>query len=228
MKNSGVNWIDKIPADWDFKKITWLLDYNSIYPIGDGDHGLIKADDYLENGIPFIRVQNLGWGTNLQLDNIVYISEELNHRIANSTLHPNDIIFAKTGATIGKTAIIPDSLPISNTTSHVGKITVDTKYYPKFIFHYLSSKIGYKLFWDIAQMKTTRPEVGIEEFKQVRILIPRDIEEQKEISAYIEKKCEEIDNILADKQKQLDTLTEYKNSLIYEYVTGKKEVPADA
>ena len=77
-------------------------------------------------------------------------------------------------------------------------------------------------------MKTTRPEVGIEEFKQVRILIPRDIEEQKEISTYIERKCKEIDIILADKQKQLDTLTEYKKSLIYEYVTGKKEVPADA
>ncbi|MCD7746274.1 MAG: restriction endonuclease subunit S [Lachnospiraceae bacterium] len=51
------------------------------------------------------------------------------------------------------------------------------------------------------------------------------VEEQQSIANYLDCKCTEIDSILADKQKQLDTLAEYKKSLIYEYVTGKKEVP---
>lgn len=53
-------------------------------------------------------------------------------------------------------------------------------------------------------------------------LIP--IEEQMEISNYLNERCSEIDTIISDKKKQLEVITEYKKSLIYEYVTGKKEV----
>ena len=63
MKDSEIEWIGEIPADWNLIKITRLLDYNHPYPIGDGDHGLIKTDDYIDAGVPYIRVQNLGWGT---------------------------------------------------------------------------------------------------------------------------------------------------------------------
>uniref|UniRef100_UPI003D7C57FF hypothetical protein n=1 Tax=Mitsuokella sp. TaxID=2049034 RepID=UPI003D7C57FF len=93
MKDSGVDWIDEIPFNWHIVKITRILDKNHPYAIGDGDHGSIKTDQYRDSGIPFIRVQNLGWGTELNLENIVYISEDDNRQIQNSTLHPNDILF---------------------------------------------------------------------------------------------------------------------------------------
>lgn len=58
-----------------------------------------------------------------------------------------------------------------------------------------------------------------------RILIPQPpIQEQREIAEYLDKKCKEIDAILEDKNKQLEILESYKKSIIYEYVTGKKEV----
>lgn len=50
--------------------------------------------------------------------------------------------------------------------------------------------------------------------------------EQEEIANYLDQKCDEIDSIIAAKKQQLETLSEYKKSLIYEYVTGKREVPA--
>ncbi len=57
-----------------------------------------------------------------------------------------------------------------------------------------------------------------------RILIPQPpIQEQKKIAEYLDKKCAEIDEIIKNKQEQLETIEEYKKSLIYEYVTGKKE-----
>ena len=57
------------------------------------------------------------------------------------------------------------------------------------------------------------------------ILIPRPpIQEQKEIANYLDTKCAEIDEIIKNKKEQLETIEEYKKSLIYEYVTGKKEV----
>lgn len=72
MKKSGIRKLKRIPYNWNEIKITRMLDNSNSYPMGDGDHGLIKTDDYKEEGIPYIRVQNLGWGTELQLDNVIY------------------------------------------------------------------------------------------------------------------------------------------------------------
>lgn len=223
-KNSGIDWVGDVPVNWINCKITHILDYNSTYPIGDGDHGIIKANDYQEGGIPYIRVQNLTYASDLSLDNIVYISEEQNEKIKNSTLKPNDIVFAKTGATIGKTGIIPPTLKISNTTSHVGKITVSDKFDPRYIYYFLSSKIGYKQFWDIALQKTTRPELSIEEIKSIRILSPSSKKDQQQISDFLDKKCLKIENLISTKHQKISKLNDYRKSLIYEYVTGKKEV----
>lgn len=227
MKDSGIEWIGEIPKDWEFPKITHILDYTHPYPIGDGDHGTIKAENYSEEGIPFIRVQNLGFATELIMNNVVYITEKQNNGIINSTLYPNDILFAKTGATIGKVGIMPENIKKANTTSHVGKITVSEEVVPKYIFYVLSSFIGYKQFWDIALMKSTRPELSIDEIKTLHVLLPKTKEEQQQIADYLDTKCSEINSLIADKKRQLDILADYKKSLIYEYVTGKKEVPVN-
>lgn len=224
MKDSGIEWIGEIPAEWNMVKITRLLDYNVSYPIGDGDHGLISPSDYLDVGVPYLRVQNLGFGTPINDNGLVYISEETNEKIKGSILRPNDVLFAKTGATIGKTGIIPSNMPIANTTSHIGKITVSPDYNPMWILYTLSSNVGYRQFWEIAIQKTTRPELSIAEIKSIRLPMPKSSLEQEIIVNYLDKKCSEIDELIAKKTSLLSELESYKKSLIYEYVTGKKEV----
>ena len=61
------------------------------------------------------------------------------------------------------------------------------------------------------------------EFSKLLIIVP-PLPEQQAIADYLDKKCAEIDSIIADKKAQLEVLDEYKKSVIYEYVTGKKEV----
>lgn len=225
MMDSGIEWIGEIPVGWLLLRITRILDYSHPYPIGDGDHGLVKTEDYGTSGIPYIRVQNVGWATPLDLSTVVYITPEINEKIKNSILRPGDVLFAKTGATIGKTAIVPDDLPISNTTSHVGKITVDPRYSAKYVFYLLSSFVGYKQFWDIACQKTTRPELSIDETKSIRVLLPSERSEQDEIVAYLDEKTFAIDTLIRKKEQYLSELDNLKKAVIYEYVTGKKEVP---
>lgn len=220
MKDSGIEWIGEIPKDWEFPKITHVLDYTHPYPIGDGDHGTIKAENYSEEGIPFIRVQNLGFATELIMNNLVYITEKQNNGIINSTLYPNDILFAKTGATIGKVGIMPENIKKANTTSHVGKITVSEEVVPKFIFYVLSSFIGYKQFWDIALMKSTRPELSIDEIKTLHVLLPKTLVEQQQIVDYLDTKCSEIDATAEDIQKEISLLEDYKKSLIYNAISN--------
>lgn len=74
--------------------------------------------------------------------------------------------------------------------------------------------------------KRTAGQAGVNTdiLKKYPIYVP-PMEEQKEIAIYLEKKCIEIDNVIGKKKEQLETLEQYKKSLIYEYVTGKKEVP---
>lgn len=66
---------------------------------------------------------------------------------------------------------------------------------------------------------------SLDKVKNICIALPRSIQEQKEICDYLDNLCQEIDSIVAEKQNQLIALEEYKKSLIFEYVTGKKEVP---
>lgn len=222
-KNSGIEWIGEIPLDWKVSRIKYLIDPNHPYPIGDGDHGIIKADDYLDEGIPYIRVLNLTWGYGLNMDSIVYISKEMNAQIKNSELKPNDLLIAKTGATIGKTAIVPNSLPISNTTSHVGKITLPTSHDAKYFYYVLTSDIIQKQIQDISAMQSTRPELGIDGLKNMVVVVPT-ISEQQAISQYLDKHCAAVDEIIKAKNEQLSVINTQKMALIYEYVTGKKRV----
>lgn len=224
MKDSGVEWIGDIPASWSLVRIPRILDYRDAYPLGDGDHGMIKTEDYQNDGIPYIRVQNLGWGTDLLLDNVVYISEENNEKIKSSQLKPNDVLFCKTGGTIGKTGMIPEDLPISNTTSHVGKITVDPAYNARYVFYVLSSNVGYRQFWEIACQKTTRPELSISETRQIRLTWPSSREEQDRIVQHLDSVIPEYNALISEKESLIEDLKSYKKSLIYEVVTGKRRV----
>ena len=224
MKDSGIEWIGEIPRDWDITRFKYIKDNNHPYAIGDGDHGTISPSMYQDEGIPYIRVQNLGWGTKLLLDDIVYISEEANKNNSKSILHPGDLVVAKTGATIGKTAIIPNDMKQANTTSSVGKVTVSPDNSNKYYFYVLGSDVCFKQMWDKASQKSAQPGFNIIDLEN--FLIPYPIfQEQSRIASFLDSKCSEIDSIIESKQQQLATLEQYKKSLIYEYVTGKKEVP---
>lgn len=223
MKDSGIEWIGEIPIDWDVFPVKYLLDKKHPYPIGDGDHGMIKADDYLSEGIPYVRVLNLTWGDRLNLETLVYISEEMNNRIKNSELKPNDILIAKTGATIGKTAIVPESLPRSNTTSHVGKITISNDHDPMFFYYVMTSSVIQTQIQILSAMQSTRPELGIDGLRNLLVVVP-PVEKQQEIATYLNHQCAELNSAIATNASMIEKLKEYRQSVIYEAVTGKIEI----
>lgn len=89
-------------------------------------------------------------------------------------------------------------------------------------FHYLLHVYDVmKVFYNMGN--GVRQGLNYSEFAKLMLIAP-SFDEQQEITDYLDKKCSEIDTIISDKKKQLEVITEYKKSLIYEYVTGKKEV----
>lgn len=81
-----------------------------------------------------------------------------------------------------------------------------------------------KVFYNMGN--GVRQGLNYSEFSRLMVYFPLP-NEQKEIVEYLNTKCAEIDDVIVDKKKQLETLEQYKKSLVYEYVTGKKEVLND-
>lgn len=218
-KDSGIPWIGEIPSDWEVVPIKRVKDKTHPYPIGDGDHGSIKPDDYRDEGIPYIRVQNMSWGGPIIMDNIAYISEEVNAMNRKSELHPNDILVAKTGATIGKTCIIPENMLKANTTSSVGKVTVGKDFSSKFVFYLLGSEVCIRQMWLKAGQKSAQPGFNIDELVDFKIPISKDFSTQQRIADYLDRKCAEIDELAALQETMIAELKRYKQSVITEAVT---------
>ncbi len=84
------------------------------------------------------------------------------------------------------------------------------------------NKIFYSLGQGVSNLGRWRLQTS--SFNNFKVPVPPKAE-QDEIADYLDSKCSEIDTLIADKKRQLDILADYKKSLIYEYVTGKKEVP---
>ena len=118
---------------------------------------------------------------------------------------------------------MPDSLPVSNTTSHVGKITLANVHDAKYFYYVMTSSIVQKQIQDISAMQSTRPELGIEGLKNLILTVP-PFDIQQHIARFLDDHCAKIDRVLHEKGKQLSVIKQHKKSLIYEYVTGKKRV----
>lgn len=203
-------------------KLKYLTSLKDPYPIGDGDHGQIKPDDYLDEGIPYIRVQNLSFSNKIDNEGMVFISDRINKKNSKSILKPNDILVAKTGATIGKAAVLPESIKIANTTSSVGKITVDRdKADPNYVYFCIASDPIQKKIWEIASTKSAQPGFNIEDIKEFKIY-KRTIENQIEIANFLTAKCSAIEDMIKKEEDCIDYLRKYKISAIDSYCVDDK------
>jgi len=219
-KDSDIEWIGEIPEHWLVRRIKDLVNPYKYYQVGDGDHGSITPDMHLPEGeIPYIRVQNLTWLGSILDEGLVYISRETQQNNLKSKLLPNDILIAKTGATIGKIGIIPLSMKEANTTSSVGKLTVDIKYFlPKYILYVFMSKQITEQIWRDASQKSAQPGFNIDDLVDFKIVVPR-LEEQKNIVFYLDKKTAQIDDLITKKERMSELLKEERTAIINNAVT---------
>ena len=184
---SGERYISTLSLNTEFKMVSLneISDPNHPYPIGDGDHGQIKSTFYQNEGIPYIRVGDMDWNGNISLNKIVYISREVHNQNKKSHLFPGDILISKTGATIGKVAIIPEHIKESNTTASVGKVSINKLLAnSKYVANIMMSKPFNKIIWSVSQ-KSAQPGFNIKDLKEFKIPLP-PLSIQEEIVTEIE------------------------------------------
>lgn len=170
--------------NWKEYTFEELQDNSHKYPIGDGDHGQITPKYYQKIGIPYVRVKDIV-NDELSKKNLVYISEETHKKNSKSHLMPNDVIIAKTGATIGKVAIIPEWMKQANTTSSIGKITVDqSKIIPSFLYYFLKTSFFKREMYKLSN-RSAQEGFNVADIKKFKIRVPH-IEVQKKIVDILE------------------------------------------
>lgn len=219
LKDSAINWIGDICCDWPLAKIKI-----GVTKVGSGKTPSGGAESYSDDGILFLRSQNI-YDTGLALDNSTYITDEMDEDMKNTRVLPDDVLLNITGGSIGRCCIFPTSLGRANVNQHVSIIRViKSVFLPEYIHYYWLSKLGHMSI-RLYQTGGNREGMTADAIKNTPIPLP-SIEEQREIVDYLDSKCEEMDILITKKEQLLSELETYKKSLIFECVTGKKEVPA--
>ena len=144
--------------------------------IVDGPFGSsVKADDYVENGIPFLRVADIthGDGT-IELDDLIFISPEKHQEISRSTVFPNDVVIAKTGATMGAASVVPETIKEANIRGDLAAVIVHDPVLANYIANFINTKIGQDLFWRL-NSGATRGRVVISNLRKYPLIMPNTL-----------------------------------------------------
>lgn len=216
MKDSGIEWIGEIPKGSELSKLKYLVSRN----ITDGTHQTPEYEDK-ENGYPFLSSKDITKGY-IDWTDIKYVTRAVHERLQKETkVQKHDILLAKNGTT-GIAAIV-DTDKIFDIYVTLALIRADKeKVIPEYLLYSINSLFAKKQF-DEYLLGIGVPNLHLNLIKNIYMLI-HDLSQQRKIVDYLNKKTKSIDDAIITKQKQIEVLEEYKKSLIYEYVTGKKEV----
>lgn len=217
MKDSGIDWIGQIPAHWKIQRLRTL---------GWTQNGISQSGDYFgeEYCYPFVSYSDAYKNYSVAYPEGRANSSD-NDREKYSLIE-GDVLFTRTSETIDEIGFASTCMETIKDAVYSGFLIrfrpTTKKLYKGFSKYYFRSQMHRAFF--VKQMNiVTRASLGQDLLKNLIVLLPAYIEQQQ-IASYLDNKCSEIDSLIAIKQQKIDVLKEYKKSVIYEYVTGKKEV----
>lgn len=211
MKDSGVEWIGEVPEEWSVKPFKALAGMK-----GSSEY---TARDIVDEGEGAILLSPSNINDNkLNLSKRTYISQKKYDK-STTKIQRGDLLFTKT-ASVGKCVIYDSDEPAMPNPQLV--VLKNIKCLPKFLY--------YSMVSDVMQAPAKMyvygsviPTISQLNLGRIKIPVPSP-DEQQQIADYLDEKCKNIDNRVQKRKQQLGWLKEYKKSLIFDYVTGKKRV----
>ena len=211
MKDSGIEWIGEIPEQWHVSK---LKRFSNIR------YGLGEPPKLSEDGLPIIRATNIERGK-IVTNNLIKAKIEDIPSAKDVVLKHGDILIVRSGAYAGDVALV--SQEWEGTLAGYDMIISLFDINPKFTSYALLSDHILNAQLYLSRMRSAQPHLNAADVGKVQIVVP-SLSEQQQIADYLDEKCAHIDSLIADKEKLIREFEDYKKALIYEYVTGKKEV----
>ncbi len=217
MKDSGCAFVHGIPETWQNQKLLSILSMRII----DGFH---ESPELIDEGVPYVSATAIENGI-INFDKIRgYISKRYSD-LCDKRYRPqmNDILMIKLGATTGAVARIKTEQRF-NIWVPLAAIRCNSVTNPDFVFFALQADYAQRqiqLSWTYGTQQT----LGVKTIEGLRIILP-PLPEQQEIASFLDAKTAAIDRLIAKKEQLVAEMESCKKSLIYEVVTGKREVPA--
>ena len=220
MKDSGIEWIGDIPAEWDVVRQKYF--WNTV----ESGVSVNAADKPVDNS------EQYGVLKTSAVSKFVFIPTE--HKQVNleeygrvsCPVRADSIIASRmnTPELVGACGYVQNNYPNLFLPDRLWQITFKDGLSPKYAWYYLS---GIRVRQYISSLSTgtssSMQNISQSQYGNIFITIP-SIGEQSEITKYLDEKCRSVDALVTKKQQYLTEIENYKKSLIYEYVTGKKEV----
>ena len=212
MKPSGIDWIGDINENWDLYKLKHLLKSNLMY----GANESAESDDL---SLPrYIRITDIDEDGNLRSDTFKSLSRE---KAAPYLLKKGDVLFARSGATAGKSYLFDEDLEACFA-GYLIKASLKESLKPKFLAYYTKSGI-YDNWKNSIFIQATIPNIGADKYANLMIPLP-SMKEQIIIIQQLDKETEKLNNIIRTCKKKISLLQERKQIIINDVVTGKVKV----
>lgn len=211
MRDSGIDWIGEIPEHWSTTKIKKIARTNS----GSTPRNISDGEN---SNIVWIRTTDIN--DDVVYDSSLHLTSEEYSSASCPMLDEGTCVVAMYGGggTIGKSGMLGVKATINQA---LCSMEVGDSFTGEYLFCILRSVRYYWMKYAVGTRKD--PNINQEIVRNMIIPFP-PIDEQRAIATYLDTKCSEIDSLIALKQAKIEELKEYKKSVIYEYVTGKKEV----
>jgi hypothetical protein len=180
---------------------------NLAIKVVDGPFGTqLKAEEYVEIGIPLIRVSDVRTGK-IAKEGLVFITPEKQADLSRSKVLPNDVVLTKAGAILGYAAVFPEELVEGNITSHSVLIRCYSKVLPQYLAYFLRSAPGQRQVYRWGN-KATRPELNTQEVKRIHVPI-LSIDQQRTVISVMAEGEQRRDSLNVEARKLLESIDNY-------------------
>lgn len=212
LKNSGIEWIGEIPEYWEISKIK--SHYNVIL-----GKMVEKNNDSSTSGENYLCAANIKWnGIDTEINKKMYFSDVEKEKYL---LQYNDVLIME-GGMAGTTCLYKNEFSPCYVQNSVNVCRAKKDFNNKILYYWMYVPY-YKGYIDAICNKATIKHYTKEKVQNTPILVS-PISEQQSIADYLDQKCSEIDELISIKQQKIEKLKDYKKSLIFECVTGKRKV----
>lgn len=214
-KDSGVEWIGEIPAGWEVLRLKNLL-------VTSMQYGATEAGCDFSSSLPrYIRITDIDEMGRLKNNDRKSLASEL---AAPFLLEDCDLLFARSGATVGKSFLYRSEYGEAAFAGYLIRARPDQKKMIPRLLELWTQSGCYESWKNAIFNQATIQNIGADKYSVMPLPVP-PLPEQQAIADYLDAKTAEIDSLIADKQRQVELLREYRKSLISEAVTGKFKVP---
>ena len=215
MVSTSSRWIKSIPDGWSIRQLKSLSTY-----ISDGVH---QTPEYVLEGVPFISIKDVSSGK-IRFDDCKYISWDAHEALSKSTpVGDGDVLFTRIG-TLGKSVVVRKCPPFDIFVS-LGIVKPKKEIIvPEYLSYVMQSSYYMEYIQHVkVDGKNSAAKYNLGDVRKSPIILP-PMDEQMQIVKYLDYRLRALEQLLSTKQSIIADLKAYKQSLVYEVVTGKREV----